>query len=39
MTSSKTLTSAPGAMEQRIADGALTEQRITPGAPRIIPEH
>ena len=37
--SSKTPTSGPGATEERIVDGALTEQRITPGAPRIIPEH
>ena len=38
-TSSKTLTSRPGATEERIVDRALTEQRVTPGAPRIIPEH
>ena len=37
--SSRTLTSGPGATEQRIADGALTEQRITPKAQRIMPEH
>ena len=33
MASSKTLTSGPGATEERIVDGALAEQRITPGTP------
>ena len=37
--SSKTLTSRPGATEPLIAGGALREQSITPGAPRIIPGH
>ena len=36
--SSKTLTSGSGATEEWIADGALSEQWITPGPPRIIPE-
>ena len=38
MASSKTLTSGSGATEEWIADGALSEQWITPGPPRIIPE-
>ena len=37
--SSKTLTSGPGVAEQPIADGALTEQRITPGGSQLIPEN
>ena len=38
MASSKTLTSEPRATKQRVADGALMEQGITPGPPRTIPE-
>ena len=37
--SSKTLTSRPGATEERIVDGALTEQWSTPGPPWTIPEN
>ena len=33
--SSKTVTCVPGATEERIVDGALTEQRITPRPPSI----
>ena len=37
--SSKTLTSGPSVAEQPIADGALTEQRITPAGSQLIPEN
>ena len=39
MASSKTLTSGHGAMERQIVDGALTEQRMTPGTPRESTDH